>query len=128
MPKIKHDKTFPDRLQRLMDDAKMTRAELAREIWGNMTDERGYDVPRNRQMIGKYLHGQSYPTSGTRRKMAEALGCTYTNLFPNEAPQDRPGSGVTLTQVDRRNSQLTFSVIIPTVVALRIIDEVKDYT
>jgi len=83
------DKAFPDRLARLMDERDMTKADLAREVWGTFEGERGYTVARNRQSLSKYLSGKAYPTGPTKRKLAEALGVSYSTLFPLEKPEDR---------------------------------------
>lgn len=127
MPVVKKDPTFGDRLARYMAEKDMTAADLAREVWGTMTDERGYTVPRNRQSIGKYMRGKSAPTNEVKRKLAEALGVPYTTLFPNEDLSDVPGSGVTLEPVNNKESRLTLNVTLPTAVAAKIIHTISEY-
>lgn len=95
--RLEGDPSFPDRLQQLMDARGVTRADLARMVYGTFTDERGYTVAKNRQSIGRYLAGQTMPLKQTARKMADALSVSYTELFPNSNPLERPGSGVKMT-------------------------------
>lgn len=121
------DPAFPDRLQRYMDDKRMTRADLARHIWGNMTDERGYTVPRNRQTISKYLSGKSAPSDTTVRLMAEALGVGYTDLMPNADPVNRPGSGIVMTAVGSSKYRLDLSLVVPADVAGKVISLISEY-
>jgi len=128
MPKInKKDKAFPSRLQRLLDEKHMTKADLARKVWGEMVDERGYTVARNRQTLGRYLAGQTYPTHSTRIMIAEALGVPYAELFPSEDPTERVGSGVTLEPKGKSTSHLTLDVDLPTDVALDVIQIVRPH-
>jgi transcriptional regulator with XRE-family HTH domain len=124
MPK---DPAFPDRLQRLMDQKKMTRAELARHIWGTMVDERGYTVARNRQTVSRYLAGKTDPNETTKRLIAEALGVTYKQLYPNDDPVNRPGSGVTLTSMGSQRCRVDISLELPMDVATQVIQLVSEY-
>lgn len=123
-----NDPTFGDRLQRIMTEKRMTASDVARGVWGTMTDERGYTVPRNRQAIGRYIRGESYPTYATKQLLCEALGVSYSQLFPKERPESRPGSGVTLEQLDRKMSHLTLDVVCPTLLAMDIIRKIQEFT
>lgn len=125
-PHSQRDPTFGDRLQRLMTEKHMTASDLARKVWGTMTDERGYEVPRNRQVIGRYIRGSSYPTYATRQLLSEALGVSYTKLFPKEGFANRPGSGVTLEQLDKKLCHLTLDVRLPISTAMNIIKKVQE--
>lgn len=121
------DPSFGDRLQRLMDERQMTRADLARHIWGTMEDERGYTVARNRQLVGKYVAGTVTPSEKAMRLIAEALKVSYAELDPSSDPTRRPGSGIVLTAVDRRNYRLDLSLVVPSEVATKVITLVSDY-
>jgi hypothetical protein len=66
---------FAQTLNKAMRQRGMSPSDLAREVFGSHTDIRGYSVARNRDRIGAYLAGISYPqNSETLRKLAEALG------------------------------------------------------
>jgi transcriptional regulator with XRE-family HTH domain len=85
---------FAEHLQRLMTERDMTQSDLARQVWGEMVDERGYTVARNRQALTRYLNGEMEPRMSTKRKMAEALGVPVAELDPLDDPTLRPGSGI----------------------------------
>jgi transcriptional regulator with XRE-family HTH domain len=57
-----------------------SKSELARRVWGTTKDTRGYDVARNRDRIGHYLNGTSYPEPDNLVKLAEALGVAPEQL------------------------------------------------
>lgn len=121
------DPSFPDRLARLMREKNMTRAELARHVWGTFTDERGYEVAKNRQSISKYLSGRMSPSEKTKQLLASALGVRYEDIDPNSDPTNRPGSGITLTQINNRDSRLDLSMILPTEIAGQVVAIVGRY-
>jgi hypothetical protein len=58
----------------------MSASDLARAIWGTVKDYRGYDVARNRDRIGHYLAGISYPEADNLKRLAEALGLALEEL------------------------------------------------
>lgn len=64
-----------------MAERGFNQSELARRIWGTIKDSRGYDVARNRDRIGHYLAGTSYPSLDTRYKLGEVL-----SVFPDDIP------------------------------------------
>jgi transcriptional regulator with XRE-family HTH domain len=121
------DPAFPDRLQRFMDEKRMSRADLARHIWGTMEDERGYTVARNRQTISKYLAGRTEPSDTTVRLMAEALGVGFADLMPNTDPVNRPGSGIVMTAIGSKKYRLDLSLVVPADVATKVIDLISEY-
>lgn len=56
-----------------MQTKKLSASELARQIWGTTKDKRGYDVARNRDRIGHYLAGTSYPEPVNLEAIARVL-------------------------------------------------------
>jgi hypothetical protein len=58
----------------------MSASDLARAIWGNTTDPRGYLVAKNRDRIGAYLAGTGYPSKETLPKLCEAVGLSINEL------------------------------------------------
>jgi hypothetical protein len=59
---------------------KVSASEVARRIWGTTKDSRGYDVARNRDRIGHYLAGTSYPEPDNLVKLANAVGVSVEEL------------------------------------------------
>lgn len=57
-----------------MLERRISASDLARGVWGTMTDPRGYEVARNRDRIGHYLSGKSYPAMENLKKIAKVLG------------------------------------------------------
>lgn len=125
------DPSFKDRLQRVMRELDMTQADVSRKIWGVTFEKRAdgnvYEVAKNRQAIGRYLSGKSYPSEGTKLRLAEALGVTFHELFPNDEPVNRAGSGITLQPVNKKESILIIHVTMPTKKAQEVIDIVSEY-
>lgn len=119
---------FAERLQRLMLEKGLSQSDLAREVWGTMTDERGYTVARNRQMLTKYLTGKAEPRMSTVRKMSEALHVSLADLDPQSDPVNRPGSGVYVEPVDRRNARLQLNIVAPKTVIREVVKMLSEYT
>lgn len=88
---------FAEKLNTIMIRAGITPSEAARRIWGTTNDKRGYAVARNRDRIGHYLKGTSYPGPENMRKLAEALGVPVEALAvepPTRLAGGRPQSPV----------------------------------
>ena len=78
------DKThtqFARWLKEQMDAHGLNNSDLARRIWGTTVDSRGYTVAQNRDRIGVYLSGRSYPNLETRYKLGEVF-----QVFPDDIP------------------------------------------
>ena len=73
--------TFADWLRSAMAAKGWNASDLAREMWGTITDTRGQVVARNRDRIGTYLKGRSYPSPETLTKLSAALGEPPGNLL-----------------------------------------------
>jgi hypothetical protein len=67
----------------------ITSSELAHRVWGTVKDTRGYDVARNRDRIGQYLRGKSYPTPENLQGIAKALGVPEAELAAARRPLQR---------------------------------------
>jgi transcriptional regulator with XRE-family HTH domain len=104
---------FGERLQRIMTEKGLTQSDLARKLWGTMTDERGYTVAKNRQNLGKYLAGENEPRLSTMRKMAEVLGVPISALDPSSDPLNRAGSGLHVQYLDAQRARLEVSLVAP---------------
>lgn len=78
------NKTHPEFarwLKEQMAAAGLNNSALARQVWGTTKDSRGYNVAQNRDRIGWYLKGLSYPNLDTRWKLGEVFG-----VFPDDIP------------------------------------------
>lgn len=124
------DPSFRDRLQRLMREKDISQSDLARQIFGTTEEVRGeavYEVPKNRQTFSKYLSGKAYPSEETKRKLADALGVSFMELFPNDDPANRPGSGITFKQINKRDALLDLHLELPVEKAMEVIRIVREY-
>jgi transcriptional regulator with XRE-family HTH domain len=84
---------FADRLDAAMKRGGLTHSEVARRVWGTTKDRRGYDVAKNRDRIGHFLSGKSYPRPDNLLKLAEALGISLDDLAE---PSALPRSAMTI--------------------------------
>ena len=67
-------------------------SDLARAVWGETTDSKGYIVARNRDRIGVYLKGQGFPEASTLAKIAKVLDTTAEELAPHTAAAEVDGN------------------------------------
>ena len=74
-------------LRQAMLDKKLSASEVARRVWGISKDKRGYEVARNRDRIGHYLAGTSYPEPENLTKLAEAIGVGVEDLAIESRPR-----------------------------------------
>ena len=115
---------FAEQLAAAMKQHGLNASEVARRIWGTTKDNRNYDVARNRDRIGHYLSGRSYPEPENLRKLAEAVGLPVEQLAMPESdnpgprnPRSQPPSGgIHLTSVpDQPNMmRVQFDRVLPT--------------
>ena len=88
-----------------MQRQNMNASDVARKVWGEIKDGRGYNVARNRDRIGYYLAGVSFPEDENLRKLADAVGLAYEALAmtkPPSGPSVSSTSGVGFGGVSRR--------------------------
>ena len=76
---------FAKRLHRAMLAKQLSQSDLARRIWGTITDNRGYEVAKNRDRISVWLRGQAIPDPQNMAKCAEVLGMKVEDLAPDVA-------------------------------------------
>jgi hypothetical protein len=88
---------FAEKLDAAMSDKDLKPIDLAKKVWGTVKDSRGYDVGRNRDRIGAYLKGTSYPNPENLRRIAEALDTTVEELAVTPSPR--------VTMAGSRNSR-----------------------
>jgi transcriptional regulator with XRE-family HTH domain len=87
--KVRPYQAFADALRAAMAHKGMNASDVAREVWGSTTDKRGYSVGRNRDRIGHYLRGTSYPEPANLAAIAKALDVPLEDLVMKGDPANR---------------------------------------
>jgi hypothetical protein len=67
-------------------------SDLAREVWGTTRDKRGYEVARNRDRIGHYLNGTSYPAPANLELLAKTLDVPVEELAIDPSEKSNPST------------------------------------
>ena len=125
---------FAKALHQALIEANMSASDLARIVWGTRTDNRGYEVARNRGRVSQYLGGFSLPEPRTLARIAEAVGKTTNELTGapaprggGEAPQGRKPVAVQMTIVAGAPSlaHLTLDMLLPVALAAEIVTKVS---
>ena len=88
---------FQHNLKELRVSKNLSQSDLARLIWGTMTDGRGYEVARKRDRISAYERGRASPEEENLAKIAEALGVTASELAPELSGQRGRNAPATVT-------------------------------
>lgn len=86
--------SFARALRDAMNRQNLSASEVARRIWGTATDKRGYEVAKNRDRIGHYLAGTSYPEPENLVKLANAVGVPIEDLTVEKRAGPRRGPAV----------------------------------
>ena len=72
---------FAERLSAAMKSKNnMSPSDLAKLVWGTTKDRRGYIVARNRDRVGHYLAGTSYPDPANLEQIAKVLDIPLDEL------------------------------------------------
>ena len=95
---------FATALQQAMLKNKLSASEVARRIWGESTDSRGYAVAKNRDRIGHYLAGTSYPEPKNLAELAKAVGVPVEELEIERRPPPLARAPRGLNQINGFNS------------------------
>lgn len=75
--------TFARRLRELREARNLSKSDLAKMVWGTMTDSRGYTVSRNRDRVSVYEDGKAVPSQENLKQLADALGVAVGDLAPD---------------------------------------------
>ena len=113
---------FAQALQHAMLKNKLSASEVARRVWGTTTDSRGYEVARNRDRIGHYMAGTSYPEPENLELLAKAIGVS-TDELTIERPDPPAVARVTRQTADLH---LTAAIDEPTKARLQL-DRILDW-
>ncbi len=104
----------------------LSMSDLARKIWGTVTDTRGYEVPKNKDRISRWENGDQVPEPHNLRLLAEALDMTVEELAPDltAAAIDRnaqPAVQMTMVQGQPGKVHLVVNTLTSLAVASQII-------
>ena len=118
--------TFGQRLTRLrLAAGYLSPSDLARAIWGEKPDKRGFILANNRDTIWRYEHDRGLPSRKNLPKLALALNIKPEDLLPEKAR--RAISQPRRTKIVARGdmADLDIAATVPLAVALRIIEVVE---
>lgn len=76
---------FARRLQAKLLERGWSQSDLARKVWGETTDVRGYTVAKGRDRISAYVRAQQFPDPLNLKQIADALDTTPEDLAPRVA-------------------------------------------
>lgn len=125
---------FAKQLHELMVAKGVSASDVARAIWGTVTDNRGFLVARNRDRISNYLAGKSLPTPENLRKLAVFFAVRPEELAPevlvSRAAEADPevqmtvvSGGMALLKINR----LVSAAVAAKVIALVLTDPSEDH-
>jgi len=74
--------TFSERLRQERENKGLSQSELARLVWGETVDKRGYTVAKNRDRVSAYEGNRAKPTDKNLTALANVLGIDEAELAP----------------------------------------------
>lgn len=83
---------FHERLRQARMANEWSQSDLARRIWGEAEDSRGYIVAKNRDRVSAYEGRRATPTEANLIAMADLFGITPAQLAP-DVVSDRNAEG-----------------------------------
>ena len=138
---------FAAALRAAMSKKGMSASDVARDIWGDATDRRGYNVAKNRDKIGLYLAATAYPDEETIGHLARVLDVSVEELagkmvqetsvsvtapgaslwLNNPGPRPTRSSGPSLTPAPGRPGMIRIQVdqIVDWRLAMRVFSELS---
>jgi transcriptional regulator with XRE-family HTH domain len=132
---------FRHRLYQLRRKAGWSQSEVARRIWGETVDGRGYTVAKNRDRISAYEGGRAEPTRENLEAIAELFGVTLAELAPDmlvgsgkvgsDGAGGAPDTGPSLSMKSIPGSDkvmLRVNLAIPMAVALQVLGLLQKFT
>ena len=81
---ISVEQDFARRLHHYMTQRGWTQSDLAREVWGERMNSRGYKEAKGRDRISVFLKGNTMPETTTLEALAKALDVTPEDLCPEQ--------------------------------------------
>lgn len=107
------EETFQEKLQRVMREQGVTKSELARRVYGETVNVRGYRSPKHFSSITRLFRPGTTPQAGTVERLAKALHVEPKDLMPGMTAS-KVGSSIYVEQIDERTSKLELSITAPT--------------
>jgi len=115
----------------------LSASEVARQIWGPTTDKRGYTVAKNRDRIGHYLAGASYPEPDNLIELAKAVGLDVQDLAIDKPVFVSGGGGsyrgrqpgdiqMTVLADQPNKARLVFDRVLDFETAMRLLQMIKE--
>lgn len=92
---------FARRLHAAMQAKGVGNSDLARAIWGEVEDAKGYKVAKNRHQVALYLKGKAMPERATLQKICEFL----------EVPVEEMAPETQTAAIDRTRPELNFAML-----------------
>jgi transcriptional regulator with XRE-family HTH domain len=124
-PARMENQQFARRLHQAMTDKGMNNSDLARALWGETEDTKGYKVAKNRDRIAVYLRGEGLPAPATLHKMANILDVPKEELVPDLSTptidRSHPEVAMKMISGDANKVQLQINGVVPLAVAVEII-------
>jgi hypothetical protein len=124
-PSRMENQQFARRLHQAMTDKGMNNSDLARALWGETQDTKGYKVAKNRDRIAVYLRGEGLPAPATLHKMASILAVPKEELVPDlttpTIDRSHPEVAMKMISGDANKVQLQINGVVPLSVAVEII-------
>ncbi|MHC5033456.1 MAG: hypothetical protein ACYTFZ_00245 [Planctomycetota bacterium] len=106
-------------------------SDLARAVWGETVDKRGYAVARNRDRVGQYVAGKSYPEPYNLQKIADVLGVKPEDLAPElftaAVERETPSVAITAAAGHPDKVSVVINMLLPFALAMEIGKLISDY-
>ncbi|UUJ74493.1 transcriptional repressor [Microcystis phage Mae-Yong1326-1] len=122
--------SFARRLHEAMLRKGWNQSDVARAMWGEVTDNRGYKVARNRDRVSQYLRGESIPEAANLQKLADIFGMDVADLAPDlvASAVDKARPEVALTAIAGHPDRvhLVVNKLVPLAVAARVVAIISD--
>jgi transcriptional regulator with XRE-family HTH domain len=118
---------FKERLYQARTQQGWSQSELARQVWGEIEDSRGYKVAKNRDRISAYERGKSVPERHNLEAMAAVFGVPPEELAPDLTAERAAAEGKTpairMTMLEDQQGvvRLQVDLILPLATASQII-------
>lgn len=116
---------FARRVFKYMTEKGFSQSDLAREIWGETTDARGYKVAKGRDKISTYLRGQTVPDPKNMQALAAALDVSVEDLAPDVTrdtfARENPEVSLTAVAGHPDRAYLVVNKVVPMDVAAKVL-------
>jgi transcriptional regulator with XRE-family HTH domain len=126
---------FRHRLRQARIDAGLSQSDLARMIWGETVDNKGYTTARNRDRISSYELGRSVPSKDNLELVAKALEVSADQLGPDilaaraeRGQETAPAIHMTMIEGKADAVRLQTDIALPLALATKIISLVSQHT